>query len=308
MTACSFFVAQAAGVDFFAWLDAPLNALLAALGALPFEWAHRDFMRFALLALLLIAPACGMVGVHVVHFRMAFFSDAIAHSAFSGVAIGFLLTAAGFSWAEPRYTLLVLGLLIGTFITLVKRRTDLGTDTIIGVAFSAVIAAGIAVITYKPSFMRDFNLYLYGDILLLDRTDLRTPLLLAFIAAVFMIVSYNRLLLMGFNNDLARTRGVATRLYDYLFAYLVVLLVTASIRLTGLLLVTALLVVPAAAARNLARSAGSMFWLATLIALVSAAAGLIVSYYLKTATGAAVILVGTLIFILSLALRSARRR
>jgi zinc transport system permease protein len=290
-------------------LDPVLNALLGAVARLPAHWASSpdtDFMRFALVALLFLAPACAVVGVYVVNLRMAFFSDAIAHSAFSGVALGFLLATAGVSGIDPRFTLVAFGLLVGLLITAVKRRTELGADTVIGVAFSAVIALGIVIISYSPRFLRDFNHYLYGDILLLDLADLRTALLLALVVITFMVFGYNRLLLIGLNEDLARTRGVRARLYDYVFAALVVLLVTASIRITGLLLVTAMLVVPAAAARNLARSAGQMFWLASAIGLAAGAGGLIASYYLDTAAGATVILAGTLLFAGSLAWRSWR--
>lgn len=290
------------------WLDGVVAALSGALSHLPFEWTGFEFMRLALLALLLLAPTCAMLGVYVVNFRMAFFSDAIAHSAFAGVAIGFLLSAAGFTWADPRVTLVALGLIVGVLITLARRRTDLSTDTIIGVAFSAVIAIGITVIRLRPRYTNDFNAYLYGDILTLDQGDVKAALLLAVGVAAFMLWSYNRLLVMGLNLDLARTRGVATRAYDYLFAILVVLVVTTTIRIAGLLLVTAMLVVPAACARNVARSAGQMFWFASGVAVLAALGGLVGSYYVNTATGALVILVGTGLFVVSLLLRIAQRR
>ncbi|MCH8804934.1 MAG: metal ABC transporter permease [Planctomycetes bacterium] len=294
--------------DLWRTLDPLVDALLAAARALPFEWAQFDFMCRALVALLMLGPACAMAGVYVVNFRMAFFSDAIAHSAFAGVATGFLLLAAGQQWADPRLTLLVVALIVGIAITLVKRKTDLGTDTVIGVAFSAVIALGIVIITRSPRFTGDFNAFLYGDILLLDRDDLRVSVLLAAVVILFMLWSYNRLLLIAINHDLARSRRTRTRVYDYLFATIVVLLVTAGIRITGILLVTALLVVPAATARLLARSAGQMFWIASAAALVSAVLGLLASYYIETATGAAVVLVGTLLFVASLAVRLIQRR
>ena len=297
-----------AAFDIISWLDPLIDSLLAGIGALPVEWAEFGFMRRALVALIVLAPACAMAGVYVVNFRMAFFSDAIAHSAFAGVAIGFLLLAAGYSWADPRFTLLAVGLLVGAAITLVRRRTDLGTDTVIGVAFSAVIALGILIITHSRRFTSDFNAYLYGDILFLDRHDVRTAFVLALVVVVFMLLSYNRLLLIAVNPDLARTRGTRTRVYDYLFAGLVVLLVTAGIRSMGILLVTALLIVPAATARNVARSAGQMFWFATAVALSSALVGLIGSYYIETAAGAAVILTGTVLFVIALIARIIQRR
>lgn len=280
-------------------LDGLIELAVAALGALPFAWARYDFMGRALLALLLLAPATAMVSVFVVNLRMAFFSDAVAHSAFAGVALGFLLTAAGVAWAHPSVTVPAVGLVVAVLITAVKRRTSLGTDTVIGVAFSAVTALGIAIITRQRE-TANFNAFLYGDILLLDTPQVRALVLLAGAIAVLMLLAYNRLLLMAFNEDLARSRRTATRAYDYAFALLVALLVTASVRITGIVLITAMLVIPAATARNVARSAGSLFWIAMAVALASSVGGLAVSYYLTMATGAGIILLGTLLFAASM--------
>lgn len=292
---------------FAAALDAGIEWAVGLLGWLPFAWARYDYMGRALVALLLLSPATAMVSVFVVNLRMAFFSDAVAHSAFAGVALGFLLTAAGLAWADPAVTVPSVGLGVAVLITAVKRRTSLGTDTVIGVAFSAVTALGIAIITRQRQ-VANFNAFLYGDILLLDTAQVRTLLLLLLAIAGFMLLGYNRLLLMAFNEDLARSRRTATRAYDYVFALLVALLVTASIRITGILLITAMLVIPAATARNVARSAGQLFWFAVLVALVSGVGGLALSYYVETATSAAIILLGTLLFAASMAVPRTGRR
>ncbi|MBL8877582.1 MAG: metal ABC transporter permease [Phycisphaerales bacterium] len=287
------------------WLfDAVISGLLTAIGALPFEAVEAGFIRRALLTVLLVAPVCGMVGVYVVNFRMAFFSDAISHSAFAGVALGFLAVSAGLAWVDPRLTLVALAIVVGLLITAAKRRTELGTDTIIGVAFAGVMALGIAIIRFDPRFQRDFASFLYGDVLTVDQADLRIALLLAICVSVFMTIAYNRLLLVGLNLDLARTRGVATRAYDYLFAVLVVLVVTATIRISGLLLVTALLVVPAATARNLARSAGQVLWYAAGAGVLAGVGGLVVSIGYNIAASAAIILIGVALFGLSLGFRA----
>lgn len=290
-------------------IDALIAGLLSALRALPFPWARE--LAEPLLGALLLGPLCGMVGVFVVNFRMAFFSDAIAHSAFSGVAIGLLLAASGYAWldarwADPRVTLLLLGLLVGVLITTVKQRSDLGTDTIIGVAFAAVVALGIALITGNPEIRREFPKYLYGEVLLIDAAALRPTVLLTVAALLYLFCSFNRLTLIAFKPELAATRGTRVHWYDYSFAVLVVLLVTTTIPLTGMLLVTALLVVPAATARNLARGAGQMFWLAALCGLISGGGGLALAYYVNTAAGAAIILLGTALFAISLLVRRVR--
>lgn len=295
-----------AHVDAVAPLDALINTLLSAIRALPFEWTHE--LAEALLGTILLAPLCGMVGVFVVNYRMAFFSDAISHSAFSGVAAGLLLTSAGLTWIDPRFTLLALGLAVGILITTVKQRTDLGTDTIIGVAFSAVVALGIMLVTARPQIMKQFSLYLYGDLLLIDVGMLRGVLLLGLATFAYLLWSFNKLTMIGFNGELAETRGTRVRAYDYSFAVLVVLLVTATIPLTGMLLVTALLVVPAATARNMGKTAGQMFWWAAAVGLIAGVGGLSLAYRTNSAAGASIIMIGALLFALSLVWRTAQRR
>lgn len=284
------------------WSGSILPAIDHALcRLLPAKWGSYQFMRYALLECLLLAPVCAAVGVKVVNFRMAFFSDAISHSAFAGVAIGLLLNES-FAAADPRWTLVVFGLLVGLGIAYVRRVTDLSNDTVIGVFFSTVVALGIAIVTQSRSRSSQFQRYLYGDILNLDGTDIGLTALLALAVAAFMILGFNRLILVGVNDELARSRGVRVRLYDYLFTLLLALVVTVSIRTAGILLVTALLVIPAAAARNLARSAAGMFWWAIAVGLVSSIAGTLASFSAwleNVGTGAVIVLASAVLFVFS---------
>ncbi len=271
----------------------------------PFGWSQHPFMLNALIECALLVPICAAMGVKVVNFRMAFFSDAIAHSAFAGVAFGFLLNelfALRGGHFDPRIALICLGVLVGLGIAFVRRRTDLSNDTVIGVFFSTVVALGIAVITASGSRTSRFQQYLYGDILLLDAADLAITAILALIVAAFMLLSFNRLTLIGLNAELAHSRGVPVRLYDYLFSLLLALVVTVSIRTAGILLVTAMLIVPAAAARNMARDVGGMFRWALVIGLVSGVTGTIASYsyFLQdVSTGAVIVLASAVLFALS---------
>jgi zinc transport system permease protein len=283
----------------------PLYALIRSL--LPFEWTRPDFMLHALLILAMLAPLCGALGVKVVNFRMAFFSDAISHSAFTGVVLGYLLVPLfarawpGVTHWElilPPITVVLFGVIVAAGIMAVRHRSDLSPDTIIGVFFAAVIALGVAVITNR-NLRGDFERYLYGQILTAGPVDVLVALVLALLVLAFMAVAFNPLLLTGLNESLARSRGVRTRLHDYAMAVVLALVVTISIRTVGLLLVTALLVVPAAAARNVARSAGGMAWWAMGIGLVSGVGGLILAYYLETAAGAAIILLASAAFIVT---------
>lgn len=288
------------------WWSTSVQPLLErGVGAfMPDAWRQYSFMQRALIECILIAPMCAAMGVKVVNFRMAFFSDAISHSAFAGVAFGFLLHEAftGFNF-DPRIAMVILGVMVGLGIAIVRRRTDLSNDTVIGVFFSTVVAVGIAIITAFPRHSAEFPKYLYGDILTLDDADLYLSALLAAGMLVFMLFSFNSLMLIGLNSELAHSRRIRVRLYDYLFAMLLAFVIMALIRTAGILLVTAMLVVPAAAARNLARSISGMYWWATLIALVSSVAGTATSFSEalgNVGTGAVIVLAAAVLFSFSL--------
>lgn len=282
------------------WAATALPVIDGALcRVLPGAWAEHTFMRYALIECILLTPICAAMGVKVVNFRLAFFSDAISHSAFAGVAIGFVLHALMTAF-DPRVAMIAFGLAVGLGIAVVRRKTDLSSDTVVGVFFSTVVALGIAIITTQRQ-TQNFEAYLYGDILTLDPADLGLSALLAVLVLGFMTLNFNRLLLVGLNAELAHSRGAAVKLHDYLFSLLLALVVTTSIRTAGILLVTALLVVPAATARNVARTAAGMFWWAMFLGLASGLAGTFISFRLdNVGTGAAIVLAAASLFALSL--------
>lgn len=265
------------------------------LGWLPFESLRPMFMRQALLALLLLSPMTAMLGVHVLNFRMAFFSDAVGHSAFAGLALGLLLGA------PPQLAVLVFGVLVGLAIMAMQRRSGLSADISIGIVFSAVVAFGLAVVSRAPSLNREVQQYLYGDILTVSSGEITVLAILLALLAVFEFFGWNRLLTVALSPTLARVEGIALGFWQYLFAALLALVVMFCVRTVGVLLVTAMLVVPAAAARNLARDMRGLFWWSIVISVGASIAGLALSAqpWLGTASGATVILVQCLIFGLS---------
>lgn len=281
---------------------APLYALLAQL--LPFECLQARFMQQALAGLLLLAPMAAVMGIIVVNFRMAFFADAISHSAFAGVALGLILSI------SPHWSMPVFGVLVGLGIMRLQRHSNLSSDTVIGVFFSAMIAFGLAIVSRDRTLARDMQRFLYGDILTISDPQIWCLLLLVLVLATFQALSYNRLLYIGINPALAKAHKVRVALHQYLFAGLLALIVMFAVQAVGVLLVTALMIVPAAAARNFAASAGAMFWWALLISTSSATAGLIVSAqdWARTATGATIILITCGWFLLSLILPVLRGR
>jgi len=267
---------------------------------LPFAFAEPAFMKRALLALLLTAPVAAAIGVPLIQHRMAFFSDAIGHSAFTGVALGVLLGV------SPSWTMAAFGVLVAVAIVLVRGRTDLSTDTVVGVFFSTVVALGIAVISREKGLTRNLQAFLYGDPLAVTDAELAGMALLLLLVAVYLSLLYNRILLLGIDEGFARTKAVPVRAVEISFAVAVALVVTAAIRTVGILLVTALLVIPAASARNVARGAASALWVSVGIALLSGFAGIVASWHLDTATGATVVLAAAGCFALTALLRAAR--
>ena len=283
-----------------------LSPLYALLGLLPLDCLQPRFMQQALLALLLLTPMAAVLGVQVINFRMAFFSDAIGHSAFAGVALGLMLSV------DPRLSMPLFGVLVGLAVMTVRRKSNLSADTAIGIVFSAVVAFGLAVVSRASGVARDMQQFLYGDILTISEGEIVFLGLLFLLTLIFQAVGYNRLLSIALNPVMARVHGVRVALWQYLFAILLALVVMFSVWAVGVLLVTAMLIVPAATARNLARTAGGMFWWALLAGVSSGFAGLALSAqdWLATASGATVIRVSCCWFAASCvwtALRGRRR-
>ena len=279
-----------------------LSWLFSLASLFPLDGMDMRFMQRALVALVLLAPMTAALGVQVVHYRMAFFSDAVGHSAFAGVAVGLILGV------DPHLSMPLFGLAVGLVIMFMQRFSALPSDTVIGVVFSAVVAGGLAVVSRNNTVARDLQQFLYGDILTMTETDILWLLALFALFVLFQIFAFNRLLYAGTSRVIARAHRVPVALCEYLFAALLALVVMFSVWGVGVLLVTAMLTVPAAAARNFARSAGGMFWWAILVGTSSAVAGLSLSVqpWMGTATGATIILVACLWFLISIVAASIR--
>jgi zinc transport system permease protein len=191
---------------------------------LPLAFAEPAFMKRALLAVLFVAPAAAAVGVPLIQFRMAFFSDAIGHSAFTGVALGVLLGI------HPLLTMVAFGLFVAYAITLAKGRTGLSHDTVIGVFFSTVIALGIAVISAQKGLTRNLQAYLYGDLLAISDAEVLWMAALFLAVAAYLFLAFNRILLLGVHEGFARSLGIRGRALEISFSIVVALVVTTAIR------------------------------------------------------------------------------
>ncbi len=261
------------------------------------ELIEHDFMRKALIGLALLAPMCAMLGVQVVNFRMAYFADAVSHSALAGVALGMLLGV------PPVSAMLAFGVLIAWLVQKLKKGSALSSDTVIGVISAGAIALGL-VLAPPQNLGRSFEPILFGkDVLILTADDLTAIGVLFGAVLVFEAVAFNALLLMGIDVGFAQAQGIRASLIERIFITLLALVVLTAVYFVGLLLVTAMLIIPAATARNVARSAAGLFWWAIAVALGCSISGLAISFYADVKTGAAVVLLCAVAFAASLIYR-----
>lgn len=275
-----------------------MNALYAVMDALlPFAWLRYTFMKNALLAMLMIAPLFGMLGTMAVDNKMAFFSDALGHSALTGIAIGVVL-----GMENQMAAMLIFGLLWAALITFVKHHSHMSADTIISVFSSTSIALGLVVLSRGGAFAR-YSGVLVGDVLSVTQGDLLALLAALLLTLVAWAALFNPLLLTSVNAPLAQSRGVRAKATEYAFTALVAVSVMVSIRWVGVMLINSLLILPAAAARNLARSAAGYMRLSVLFSVACGVAGLAVSFYLNTSAGAAVVLLLAVVYFATLPLR-----
>lgn len=264
---------------------------------LPFAWAGHAFMKHAFLAVLLVMPLFGLLSTMVVSSRMAFFSDSMGHGAFTGIAIGALLGA-----VSPLASLIVFSVVFALFITYIKNKSTASTDTIIGVFSSTAIAAGLMIMSYGGSFNK-FSSYLVGDILSITTQELGALLVVCLLVLVMWGLLFNRLLVLSINPSFARSRGVNSFLTESLFAATLAVVVSISIQWVGILIINAMLVLPAAAARNLAGNVKQYHFLSVLIAWIAGISGLILAYYFNMAAGATIVVISAGIFFLTLLLK-----
>lgn len=279
-----------------------MNAVYRLMDAvLPFAFLRFTFMKNALLAIVLMTPLLSLMGTMTVNQRMAFFSDALGHSALTGVGLGIV-----FGLKSDLAAMLLFGILWALLISRIKQSGAASADTVISVFASSGIALGVVILSRGGGFAK-YSPLLIGDILAVMPSDI--ALLAAALAAVIIVwaLIYNALLMTGINISLARSRGIRTRGVEYIFSALVAVCVMLAIRWVGVMLINALLILPAAAGRLLARSSRGHAIGSVLIGLAAGIVGLVASYYLDIASGAAIVLAAAGLYALCLAVRSLTR-
>jgi zinc transport system permease protein len=259
-----------------------------------YSFLSYDFMKNALLAMVIITPLFGMLGTLIVNNRMAFFSDALGHSAFTGIAIGILLGV-----GNTNASMVVFAIFFALFLNYIKRKNTISTDTIISVFSSVGTAAGLVILSRNGDFSK-YSSLLLGDILSITTKEIRLLCWVFVAAVVFWLIFFNRLYAVGINETMARSKKIKTVWIENGFSVLMAVIIMLSIRWVGILIINALLILPAAASKNLASNLREYHGFALLISVFSGVLGLLLSYYNNTAAGPTIVLVAAAVFFLTL--------
>ena len=265
--------------------------------ALPLQMLHWEFMQNALLALLLLAPLFGLLSTMIVTGRMSFFSDALGHSAFTGIAIGCICGLA------PTAVAVAFSVAFALLFSYVRSRSNQAADTLIGVFSSTAVALGIFIATLGGGSFTKYNKYLIGDVLSVTLAEIGILAIVLVCVAVFWVIFGNRLVLVSIHAPLASSRGLKVKATQTGFTVCIAVVVTLAINWVGLLMLNSLLVLPAASARNVAKNLRQYHGLSVLFALTASLLGLTLSYHLGASTGAAISLCLALIFAVSFIFR-----
>ena len=265
---------------------------------LPFEMLRWDFMKNALLALLLMAPLFGLLSTMIVTGRMSFFSDALGHSAFTGIAIGAICGMSAPAWAAVLFSVV-----FALVFSYVRSRSNQAADTLIGVFSSTAVALGIFIATLGGGSFTKYNKYLIGDILSVTPEEIGLLALVLLAVLIFWVLCANRLTLTAIHPQLASSRGIPVGLSQTLFTVAIAVVVTLSISSVGLLILNSLMVLPGASARNISKNLRQYHGFSVLFALLAGIGGLTVSYYSGCSAGAAISLILAAIFAITFVMR-----
>lgn len=277
---------------------------MAKAGQLPgfFQYA---FVINALLCALVAGPLLGGIGTMVVAKRLAFFSQAVGQAAMTGVALGVML---GEPVTAPYASLFGFCILFALAMNYTRNRTRMKQDTVIGVFLSISLAVGACVLLYVTAKvnMHVLDSILFGSILTVNDTDMNVLLIIGGLCAAVGLPTYNHMLLASFNPSLARVRGINAVLYDYVFVIMITLITVACLKIVGAVLVEALLVIPAASARNVSRSVRGFFFYSVGFATLSCFLGIVVpmQFEIPVPSGGAIILAASLVFAVTAGLRA----
>ncbi|MDF2610185.1 MAG: putative rane protein [Lachnospiraceae bacterium] len=266
-------------------------------GIIPFQWIQYDFMKNALLAILIITPLFGILGTMIVNNQMAFFSDALGHSALTGIAIGII-----FGIADSNLSMVLFAMAFALVLNQIKRRKTVSTDTVISVFASLSTALGLVILSRGGNFSK-YSSLLVGDILSITPIEIGFLLVIFVLTLAFWGFAFNKLHAVSINETLAKSKHIKVALIDNIFVVIIALIVMLSIKWVGILIINALLILPAAASRNISVNMREYHAFSVLISMFSGVLGLVLSYYNNTATGPTIVIIAAIIFFITLSLK-----
>ena len=237
-----------------------------------------------------------------VNNKMAFFSDALGHSAFTGIAIGILL-----GLGNPVLSMVAFGIFLGLVISRVKSFKTASTDTIISVFSSVSVALGIVILSKNGGFSK-YSSYLIGDILIVTPQEILLMLIVLIVVYIVWIKIYNKLLLISINSSLASSRGINCLLIENIFVVLLSISVMLSVKWIGILTINSFLILPSAAARNIALNSKQYHFYSLAIGIICGITGLIISFYADTSAGATMVLTSAVVYFITLMFKKSVRK
>ena len=264
---------------------------------LPFDFITYDFMKNALIAIVLLCPLFAILGTMIVNNKMAFFSDALGHSALTGIAIGMIFGISN------NIAMVIFAIIFSILLNLVKHKTTYGADTIISVFSSIAIALGLAILASVGNFNK-YSSYLIGDILGISQEEI-VYLTIAFVIILLVwIFLFNKIHTISINTSIAKSKGINVLLIDNIFVISIAIIVMLSIKWIGILLINSLLILPAASSRNIAKNMRQYHLFAIIISLISGIAGILISYYINIPTGPAIVILSGIIYFITFILKN----
>ncbi len=254
------------------------------------SWLDYGFMQNALLAVLIITPLFGILGTMIVNKKMAYFSDALGHSALTGIAVGVVCGV-----QDTTLSMVIFAVIFALLLNKISSSNVASNDTIISVFSSCSVAIGLAILSAGGNFSK-YSSLLVGDILSITQEEILYLIIIFVITVLFWIFGFNFLNSICIHRTVAKSKQIPVKLMDNLFAVLIALIVMLSIKWVGILIINALLILPAASARNISCNMREYHLFSMIFSLFSGVVGLVVSYYTNVATGPMIVIIASIIY------------
>lgn len=257
------------------------------------SWLEYGFMRNALIAVLIITPLFGLLGTMIVNKKMAYFSDALGHSALTGIAVGIVC-----GMRDTTVSMVIFAIIFALLLNKIGSMNTASTDTVISVFSSCSVAIGLAILSKGGNFSK-YSGILVGDILSITPKEIWYLVAIFLFTVVFWILGFNYLNAICIHRTVAKSKRIPVKLMDNLFAVLVALIVMLSIKWVGILIINALLILPAASSRNISENMREYHFFSVLFSMFSGVLGLVVSYYTNVATGPMIVIIASVIYFIT---------